>query len=86
MKERLKQLPKYYKRMTTIILLLFEKDDVISRGILLNKLIDEKLKLLFEKIYQNDCNCSGEWSFFDYSDRFTRFANVLIKHNIVKKV
>ena len=86
MKEKLKQLPKYYRRMAVFIPLLFEQNEVISRSILLDKLITEQLKDLFEKIYKPDGKCSGEWSFFDYPDRFARFADSLSKRGLIEKV
>ena len=86
MKQKIQQLPKYYRRMAVFILLLFEQNEIVSRSVLLDRLITEQLKDLFEKIYRQDCNCSGEWSFFDYSDRFARFADSLSKQGLIEKV
>lgn len=75
-----------YQRMMDIILPLFKKDDIITKSQLYDTLVGRKLLKTFELTYWADCYCGGDWSFFDFPDRFARFANALVKHNKLTKV
>lgn len=76
----------HYQRMTDIALPLFKSGDTITRSQLYNTLVNHKLLKTFELTYWADCYCGGDWSFFDFSDRFARFANALTKQNKLAKV
>lgn len=82
-----KKINVYYSRMYEIIKPLFKKGDKFSSRQLAEKLYKNNLSSLFEKTYHLDCNCiSFKWSFFDFSDRFQRFANHLAACGICEKV
>lgn len=75
-----------YQRMYRYLKNKLNKDQVISRRILQTLLSQQGCIRYFEKIYQIDCNCSGYWSFFDFSDRFARFANEMVKFGYFTKI
>lgn len=77
---------KCYQRMYRYLKGKLSKDQVISRRILQSLLYQQGCIRYFEKIYQTDCGCSGYWSFFDFSDRFARFANEMVKCRYFKKL
>lgn len=75
-----------YKRMFELIYPLLNQYECISKQKLLHRLNAYFLLDKFEEIYQKDCNCSGKWSFFDFSDRFQRFAQHLCSEGYWEKV
>lgn len=77
---------KCYQRMYEFLSEILDKNQIISRKVLQDYLQRRNLIDTFEKIYQVDCNCSGDWSFFDFSDRFARFANEMVRCGYFKKV
>ena len=77
---------KCYKRMFELVRPLFVPYEQVTKHQLLHRLNVYFLLDKFEKIYQEDCNCSGYWSFFDFSDRFQRFAQSLCQEGYLMKV
>lgn len=77
---------KQYKRMFEIIQKIYNSGETISKRSLQIRLRNYFLDRQFEEIYQKDCNCSGTWSFFDFSDRFQRFANELVRCSYLIKI
>lgn len=77
---------KCYQRMYRFLKGKLNEGQIISRRTLQSFLYQQGCAKYFEKIYQIDCNCSGYWSFFDFSDRFARFANEMIKCGYLTKV
>lgn len=77
---------KCYQRMYEFLKHRLNKGQIISRRMLQDYLQLRNLTDVFEKIYQIDCGCSGYWSFFDFSDRFARFANEMVRCGYLAKI
>lgn len=77
---------KRYREMANIVLEVFDKNEILTKKSLFTKLNQNNKLTLFELVYNRDCYCSGEWSFFDFSDRFQRFCDALVRGGLAQKV